>query len=132
MKKLAPLKSGPQRDKPTQRVRELEKQLRKLMKETGFQTRTPAQLASALEAVKTRLKNAIEDLDKAIKTRTPLVKGKIGVKHDAESKALKARRDALQEQYDEIFPKKPMTDEERIEVAIRSAERSLEVQNQLR
>jgi hypothetical protein len=104
-KELAPLKSGPQRDKPSPRVRELTRQLNKLMKDAGISTTdSESQIAGALDGIKTRLKNAIEDLNKALTTKTAITKDVKSTEYDDEAKALKAERDKLQEQYDEMFP----------------------------
>lgn len=127
MKKLAPLKSGPQRERPSQVARELHRKLNALMKEAGIRTIDPAtQLASSLAAIKTRLNNSIEDLNKAIATRTKLAGNQPATEYDADAKDLKARRDALREQYDAMFPKEPLTDEQRLSIAIKAAERSIE------
>jgi len=123
---IAPSKSGPQREKATQRVRELQKQLKAMMKELGIETRDPeAQLASALQAAKTRMSNAIEDLEAAIAENKRMVRVKKGMKPDDELEALTRRRDELKKKYDEKFPKEPVTDDERILIALAAAEKSL-------
>lgn len=64
---VTPLKTGPQRDKATARVRELQKQVAVAMRKAGLDTGDPAtQLASAHTARVTRLKNAIEETQKNI------------------------------------------------------------------
>lgn len=129
--KRAPLKSGPQRGKPSQRVRELTKELNAKMKAAGIRTVDPAtQLASSLAAIKTRLQNSIADIEKAIATRERMVANKSVVPYDNEANILKARRDELRAQYDEMFPPTPLTDEQRLNIAIKAAERSLDAWNQ--
>jgi hypothetical protein len=95
------------------------------MKEAGIITRDRAtQRASALDAIKTRLLNSIADIEKAIATNTRIVADKgIGVEYDAKAQTLKAQRDALRERYDELFPKEPITDEQRLKIALKQAER---------
>jgi hypothetical protein len=122
---VAPKRSGPQREKPSQRNRELERLLRIRMKEAGIITRDrESQRASALDAIKTRLLNSIADIEKAIVTSTRIVADKgIGVEYDAKAQTLKAQRDSLRERYDELFPKEPITDEQRLKIALKQAER---------
>jgi hypothetical protein len=108
-------------------VRELTKKLNALMKEAGMNVTDPAkQLKSSLDAIKTRLSNQIEDLDKAIATRTPMTSVKGSVPYDAEATALKAQRDEIKARYDEMFPAAPMTDEQRLEIAVKATQRSLD------
>jgi hypothetical protein len=83
------------------------------------------QRASALDAVKSRLKNAIADIEKALAPGgTRITADRSGVEYDAEAKSLKDRLALLREQYDELFPNKPLTDEQRLAIAIKQAERT--------
>lgn len=126
LNKLVPLKTGLQRDEQSQEVRELTKTLHRLMKEAGINNIDPArQQKSALDAVKTRLRNQIEDLDKALRTRTKIDATTVGVVYDEEAKALRDQRDALKADYDAIFSS-PMTDAQRLEIATAAAEKSLD------
>lgn len=62
-----PKKTGLQRNKPTQPVRELMVKLKDAMDEAGIDTRSSeAKLAGRLDAYKTRLKNATEDIQKRL------------------------------------------------------------------
>jgi len=64
---LVPLKTGAQRDKATQRVREMQKKVNEAMRAAGISKTSPeSQLASAHTARVTRLKNSIEDTQAAI------------------------------------------------------------------
>lgn len=66
-KGLVPLKTGAQRDKATQKVRELQRQVKDAMRAAGISSTSPeSQLASAHTARVTRLKNSIEDVNAAI------------------------------------------------------------------
>ena len=122
-----PLKTGKGRDAPSQITRELTKQVHSAMKKMGITIGDPAKrLKSSLEAVKSRLKNSIDDLTKSIENRERLIVNKSQVKYDTEANALKSRRDALRAQYDEMFPKPAMTDEERYDAAVKTARRSLD------
>ena len=124
----APKKTGQGRHPPSQETRELTKKVNKAMKEAGINVRGDPEkrLKSSLDAIKTRLSNSIEDLDKAIKRREKMVVNKTQVPYDAEANLLKYRRDALKKQYNEMFPKEPLTDAERYDLAIKSAKRSLD------
>ncbi len=123
----SPLKTGMGRDAPSQKVRELTKQVHSAMKKMGIVTRDPEQqLKTSLDAIKTRLSNSIEDLTQAIGKREKLVINKSQISYDAEANALKSRRDVLRQQYDEMFPKQPMTDAERYDNALKTTQRSLE------
>lgn len=122
----APSKSGMQRDKPTQKVREAQRKVQQALKEFGIKTVDPAtQLKTSLDRVKTSLRNQIEDLEKQISTgeKTPRKKG---VEYDQEAKDLKARRDALREQLQAIEGKPEMSNEQRNKIAVAAAKRSLE------
>lgn len=62
---LTPLKTGPQRDKATARVRDLQRQVNEAMKKAGVSTRSPeTQLASAHTARVTRLTHQLEDISR--------------------------------------------------------------------
>ena len=80
---VLPLKSGLQRDKATERVQELTKQVKQAMREYGIDvrpTKTPEeQWKSALETVKTRLRNQISDLTKQLQTGEKEAKGHKGM-----------------------------------------------------
>jgi hypothetical protein len=124
---LPPLKSGAQRDKPSQTVREMTRTLRQMMRRAGMlESRSQEQIAGALSAIKTRLLNEIEDIEKAINSHVRMADKKMDqIEYDEEAKALRARRDALYERYEEIFPPTPISDEQRLKIAIKAAERSL-------
>jgi hypothetical protein len=122
---ILPRKSGTQREPPTQRIRDLTKQVIAAMKEMGLDAQgREARKKSALDAAKTRLRNQIEDLTKAIATRKPIVKTKTGIQYDAETKSLMAQRDELQAKYEEVFGKPELTDAQRLNLAIQAAERN--------
>jgi hypothetical protein len=125
MAKKAPLKSGPQRDKVTQEIREMQKELTRVMRENGIEQSTAeAQLKSSLDAIKTRLKNTIEDLQKQIKTGEK-TKKRPGVEYDAEAKALKAEVERLREVVAEMEGPATKTMEQRIKETTATLERSI-------
>lgn len=126
-KNEAPLKTGYQRDKPHQKARELDKELKDKMKAAGIQPRSSEdQLATVEDATLTRLRNDIEDLDAQIEAGKRKVRDKSPVAHTAkfleEQKKLNTQKKALQEKLDSLDPKQPMTPEEREKRQIAAAE----------
>lgn len=97
--KVAPLRSGLQRDAASDRVRELQKQVKQAMRESGIDvkpTATPEQQwKSALDSVKTRLRNQITDLTKQLQTGEKPDGSSSPIPLDAEGKALQDARDNL-------------------------------------
>lgn len=124
---VSPLKSGLKRAKPTQEMRELRKEINRLMKENGLDAvDLEKQWASALDKIKSQLTNQIEDLDKQIangekrkveRTTTPL---------DSEATALKAIRDAKKQILDDLVGKPELTEEQLIARTEKSLETSIE------
>ena len=122
----APLKSGPQRQTPQDAQRELIRLVGEAKKKGGYDVRDPAaELKSALDSTKTRLKNEIADMERQIAAKAKDVKSGRSLTLDAEATTLKAKRDALKEQYDELFVKPGLTDAQRVELAIKATERSI-------
>ncbi len=100
----APLKTGIERRTASDEERGLIKQVNEAKKAGGFNVTDPAtQLRSALESVKTRLRNQITDLQTQIDTGEKTVKTRTAPPTDAEANALRAKRDEVRKQYDEIF-----------------------------
>lgn len=97
---LDPLKTGLQRDKATQLVREKQKQLNELLKKRGGAP-SPEKLAAGQEARRTALKNRIEDIDKELKTGVKQPKSAT-VPDDVQTEQLRAERDAMQAKLDEV------------------------------
>ena len=122
----APLRSGYQPDKPTDEIRQLQKEVKQIMREKGIDDqRSPAERwKTALDAVKTRLKNQIADLTKQLETgaKTPAKKG---IEYDAEAKALQKVRDDLKGALEKVEGKQKLTDEQRVKIAMEAAEKSL-------
>lgn len=121
----APLKSGVERQEPSDLQRALTKQINEAKKLYKIETVDPAvQLKSSLDSIKTRLTNQIADLDSQIKSGKKIVEGKTQVQYDAEALALRDKRDALKKEFDAIFDT-PMSDAKRVELATKAAERQV-------
>ncbi len=125
----APLRTGFQRGKPSDKVRELGRAVKDAMRKMGIVTTSKEkQLASALDAVKTRLRNQIADLTEQLKTGAKTPK-RPGINYDAEATKLKAQRDALSEQLKELEGPRVMAEEQRLKQAMNAAQRSLDEYN---
>jgi len=92
-----PKKTGPQRDKPSARERELTKEVMRKLKDLGIEPPEGDKkaLASRRQAIVSRLQNEIEELNRVIEGKAK-PKGEIEPpEYDAEMKALKKERDEL-------------------------------------
>lgn len=98
---LPALKSGPQRDKATQAIREKRQQLNELLRRASSNAKTPEQLASYNDARIRNLKNQIEDLTKQIETGERPEK-RAPAEPSAEVSRLISQRDELRRQIREI------------------------------
>jgi hypothetical protein len=127
-KKQAPLRSGLQRDIPSDTVRALQRQVQQVMKEQGIDSgslRTPEQAwKTSLDAVKTRLKNQIHDIEKQLITGEKTPK-KLGIKYDEHATSLKGLRDTFKEILVAVEGKQEMSPEQRIKIATTAAEKSI-------
>jgi hypothetical protein len=126
---VIPAHSGLQRDAVSEKVRELQKEIKEAMRESGIDstsTRSPEQQwKTALDAAKTRLKNQIHDITEELKTGKKAGKKVIGLKYDEEANTLKAVRDRLKKSLDEIEGKKGMSDEQRVRAAESAVQKSI-------
>ena len=123
-----PLRSGFQRDAMSDEVRDLQRQVRQAMRESGIdstKSRSPEeQLKTALDAVKTRLRNQISDITRQLETGKKTPK-KVGITYDQEANDLKAERDRLKKALEDIEGKPGMSDEQRIKMATAAVEKSI-------
>lgn len=81
--------------------------------------------AQATQQLKERLAEQIKSLEKQIETRTKTVRERKGVVYDDEADRLKARRDELKEQFDAIFGRKEISDEQRLNIWKAHAQRRI-------
>lgn len=122
---IPPKKSGQQRNKPTQSIREMETELKGLMKKYNIEpTSSEDQLKNSLQATKTRLSNQIEDLTKQIEVGERIPKEQRSVQYDDEANALKRDRDELQGILDKIHGPSELTDEQRLSIADKALDRT--------
>lgn len=122
-----PARSGLQRGKQTQRQRESKKRINATLREYNIQVetseRSPEDLQqSALDSMKTRLRNRIEDLKTYIEGGERAPK-RPPVQPDPEAKILIAERDRLQKVLDDIEGPSKKTDDEKIALATAAVER---------
>lgn len=126
-----PKKTGPQRDAPSLDVRTLIRQVREAMRASGIEATTPEQqLKTSLETVKTRLRNRIEELKKQIASRKK-PEGKTQIPYDEEAIALRTERHRLSAISEEIFGKTELTDEQRVNSALKSLDRAIAEEDQM-
>jgi hypothetical protein len=107
-----PAKTGIERRTPTAEERSLIKEVNNIRKELGLESDDPAKLKSALDTAKTRIKNRIEDLQRAIEKNEkipPRAKSKL---KDDELRQLRSDRDAKQKEYDAAFKDPKLTPEQ--------------------
>ena len=122
----APAKTGVERQPMTDEARELSRKVNEEKRRGGYEVVDPErQLKSALDGVKTRLRNEIVDLERQIASKTKDVPNKTRIQLDEEAAALKARRDAVKAEFDAAFGTPGLTDAQRVELAVRAAERSV-------
>lgn len=132
LRRQAPLRTGPQRDKLTADARILQKQINDLMRKYNIRSVDPLQqLKTSREAVKARLRNEIEELERAISTNTRRPANRNPLQYDAEMKALRDQRDKLKARYEELFPRQPLTPEQRIAAQLKALDKSIAEEEQM-
>ncbi len=122
-KKIRPLRSGLQRDQLTNEERRLQREVKEGLKGIPVdEAEQEKAWKTALDGVKSRLKNQISDLENQIKTgeKTPKKKG---IEYDAEANALKEQVETLRGIIADIEGKPEMSDEQRVKMAISAAEK---------
>ncbi len=127
----APKRTGLQRDKPSQWIRDKMKEVSRTVRAMGIEVTSPEkQLATSLDAVKTRLRNSIEDLERRLSTgeKPPAKKP---IEYDQEATTLRARADDLRKQIGELEGTTGLTQEERVDRAMEATKRSIEMYDDL-
>lgn len=121
-----PLKTGIERREPSNEERRLIKLVNEAKRRFGIEITDPAtQLKSALDSRKTYYRNAISDLQAQIDAKQKFVKTKTPSPTDAELENLKAKRDELKKQFEEVFGKPELTVAQRAEMLRKAMERSI-------
>lgn len=124
--KLRPLRSGMQRDKLTDQERRMQREIKEAMKDLPVDEQEQAQAwKNSLDAVKSRLKNSIADLEQQIETGAKTPKKK-GIEYDQEANELKAKRDALKKILEETEGKQALSDEQKTRNAITSTQKAID------
>lgn len=121
-----PKKSGLKRQKPGQQARELRKEVNLLAKELGLESvNLEEQWATAIDKIKSNLKNQIEDLDKQIEKGERRKVERTETKLDAEAETLKSIRDEKRKILDNLVGKPELTEEQKISRAESTLEKSI-------
>lgn len=124
--KIRPLRSGLQRDKLVEEERRLQKELNQLLKALPpSEVDLSKAIKTATDAIKTRLKNQIEDLETQIKKKERVPPSQRTPRFSIEELVLKDQRDALQKTLDDLVGKPEISDEQKIQDAIEATEKSL-------
>jgi hypothetical protein len=119
-----PLRSGQQRDKMDAEERALMKELKRELATLPIDEGASArELKTALDAVKSRLRNQIEDIEREIETGERKAKSE-GVQYDAEARSLADQRDDLRKVRDEIFGVPELSDQQKINLAVAALDRA--------
>ena len=120
-----PLKTGVERQEPSDEKRRLTAEVNELKRQNpGLNPADPDRaLKTATDAIKTRLRNQITDVTNAIKTQTPINRSKTPTPETPEIRKLRDTLANLNNQYEEMFPKKGMTEEQKAKLVESSLER---------
>jgi hypothetical protein len=122
-----PKATGFERQPPTDEVRRLTKLVNDAKRRAGISGQSDAtRLRTALDSTKTRLRNAIRDLEVEIDTGQRTVRGKRTSISDPEIESLRTQLTALRKIEVETFGKPEMSDEDRLALAIKGAARIAE------
>ncbi len=122
-----PLKSGLQRDEITQLERKLKRELKDLLRDLPLDDDSVKKTwKTALDAIKSRLRNQIEDLEKQIANKEKSKPEKTPIEYDEEANELRQRRDNLKETLESIVGKPELSEEKKIIKAIAMLEKSIQ------
>ncbi|MFN8296742.1 MAG: hypothetical protein U0T69_11135 [Chitinophagales bacterium] len=123
--KNRPKKTGFIRDEASPEEREMQKQLNELLKDIPLDSVDTEKLfKTALEKVKKRLQNQIEDLEQQIKTGKKEAQKK-GIEYDEEANNLVKRRDELKKKLEEIYGATGTSYEQRVKTALRTVKAAI-------
>jgi len=122
-----PLRSGQQRREPTVKERTEMKKLKALLRDLPLaDADIKKAYKTALEAIKKRLSNEIEELDEQIANGEKRKGQKSVIEYDQEAKDLKAERDAKKAILDEMVGKPELTEQQKIDRAEKTLQKRLD------
>lgn len=128
-----PLRSGLKRNKPTQEMRDLRAKTNALVKELdASDVDLEREWASALDKIKSQLKNQIQDLDTQISNKEKRKVERTPIKLDKEAENLKKIRDEKKKIIDTIVGKPELSPEQKIARAEKAMQTSIDkLQNEI-
>jgi len=122
-----PARTGLLREKPTQEERQMQRNLREKMRDLPMDNADlEKQWNTALDSIKSRLTNQIEDLNKQIAEGEKRKPERTPIAYDEEANALRQKRDELKTILDDMVGKPELTDEQKVQRATAQIERSIE------
>jgi hypothetical protein len=122
-----PLRSGQQRREPTVKERTEMKKLKALLRDLPLADADITKAyKTALDAIKKRLSNEIEELDEQIANGEKRKGQKTVIEYDQDAKDLKAIRDSKKAELDELVGKPELTEQQKIDRAEKLLQKRLD------
>ena len=124
-------RTGTKKDDPDVKLRELRKKRDDLAKDLGYVPVDPeTQLSSPQTAAMKRMKNEIEELEKAIAEGKPRIRVKRGVDYTPSMEEMRSKLQELRKSYEEIFGQE-RTPAERMNAVIKDLDRRIAKEREL-
>lgn len=118
--------TGPQRDAPEKELRDLHRKYSELKSQVPVSTENrEGMLQTTLGAIQKALANRIIDLNAAIDNKEPINNQRRPSPTSPDIEKQRAEVARLTKIYREMFPRKPLSEEQKIRNAVRAAERSI-------
>jgi hypothetical protein len=122
-----PLRSGFQRRKKLDVERREERKLKELMRDLPLDdTESEQKWKTQLDAIKSRLKNQLSDIQDQIDNRERRKPERTPIEYDQEAKDLVEQRNELRDRLDALVGKPELSNEDRVKIAENGLERSIE------
>ena len=118
--------TGMIRDEPSDKLRASTKETREMMKDIPDTERDERRMKSALDSAKTRLRNKIADLERAIQRMEELPASKRTIIEDVELRNLKADYEAKKKLHEELMAADPAISAKRTLELVKKTEEDLE------
>ena len=115
---LAPLKSGLQRDAASERVQELQKQVRQAMRDSGIGVKSPISPEVALARYKKNLANRIADMERQLKTGDFNTQPQRKTSLDPEATEAKLKAERLRDEINQTIRKQELENRSGTEKAV--------------